>query len=145
MHEEADGQNSFKSALESFNKFINEGKEMNDKAETKRELLKNKESKNPYSDADIERVYDYPIFSIEDWLAYRAVSFFYLKDYRSTLADLKILEKMLTVQKKSYFDPEGETNMDSSLAQEIYEFRFSPMTFNECYYNMILCQILVLL
>lgn len=39
-----------------------------------------------YSIADIESVNEFPIFAEEDWIAYRSVMYFYLKDYSSSLS-----------------------------------------------------------
>ena len=133
----------YSGALAFFAKAITESKEFGDRMETRRGRITNKATKNLYSQADVERAYDYPIFASEDWLAYRSVMHFYLREHRQALSDLQTLEKILVLHKKNYFDPDSELKFDPSLTQEIYEFRFSPMTFNECYYNMIICLLMV--
>ena len=88
--------------------------------------------------ADAFRAYEYPIFSVDDWVAYSAILQFYTKKYKDSFDSLKTLEKTLLLHKKNYFDSGATVVMDPGLEREIYEFRFSPMTFNECYYALLL-------
>lgn len=44
-----------------------------------------KQAKDRYSFEDVARIFDYPVFGNDDWLSYRAVMNFYLKDYNAAL------------------------------------------------------------
>ena len=48
--------------------------------------LDSKPSTSAYSQADIVRAYEFPIFASEDLMAYRSVMHFYLKDYHAALS-----------------------------------------------------------
>ena len=84
-----------------------------------------------YSNADILSTYAYPIFSLNDLIAYRSVIQFYAKDYKNSLHSLYSLEKFIMSHSNDCFNT----------GSNIYSFIFSPMTLHECYYNMILCNI----
>lgn len=56
---------------------------------------------------------------------------------------MKALEKILLAHKINYFGSESESQFDPNVNQEINEFRFSPMTLNECHFNMLLCNLIV--
>lgn len=53
------------------------------------------------------------------------------------------LEESLLTYKKNYFGNDLEDEKDNKLKRDIYEFRLSPMSLNECHYNIILCYICV--
>ncbi len=47
------------------------------------------------------------------------------------------------MHKTNYFGSEKDLQSDEAFLREINEFRFSPMTINECKYNMLLCSLFV--
>jgi len=99
--------------------------------------LRSQKIENMYCHSDVHRAYEYPIFSMEDWIAYTAVLQFYLQNYDQALETLKVLESALLLQKTNYFDSDNSIK-DPAILMEIFDFRFSPMTLNECYFNQIL-------
>lgn len=93
--------------------------------------------KSLYSAADTLRTYEYPILCPNDLIAYRAILQFYAKDYAAALESLRSMEKLLNAHKNECFG--ATAGMDSAFNFDVREFRFSPMTLNECEYNILLC------
>ncbi|MDR3549434.1 MAG: hypothetical protein P4M11_14415 [Candidatus Pacebacteria bacterium] len=104
---------------------------------------KTKDAREIYSQADAERAYDYPIFFPEDWLAYRAAARLYLGESREAFEDLQELQRILELHRNNYFDSDTGMPLDSNMSREVCDFRFSPMTFNECRYNVLVSMLMV--
>lgn len=98
-----------------------------------------------YCKLDMESMYKFPIFESEDWTAYRAIMRMYLGKHKETLKDLNNLYDFLLTKKKRYFESQEGLNVDiTNFENEINNLRFSPMTLNECRYNLALCYLMVL-
>lgn len=97
--------------------------------------------KNVYSTAEAARTYDYPIFFMEDIIAYSAILQFYTNKPEKALQLLHTLEKMLLVHKKNYTSIDEEGDVVSSL--NTYGLKFSVMALNECYYDILLCHLVL--
>jgi len=97
--------------------------------------------KNLYSNADILRTYEYPILFLNDLNAYCAILQIYLQDYIGSLESLLSLEKVLIAHRNECLT--STSDVDPAFAFDAYQFRFSPMTMNECNYNILLCNILL--
>jgi len=120
--------------------------------EAKTEDIKNYEvdfktnGTSDYCRLEMESMYKFPIFEIEDWIAYRAVMRMYLGKHKESLQDFTDLHNILLSKKKKYFESQEGLNIEmSNFENEINNLRFSPMTLNECRYNIALCHLLVLL
>lgn len=87
--------------------------------------------------ADIIKTYDFPILIADDITAYCAVFYFYMKEYRKALSLLASLEKMLLARKAQYLSCDSS----GTFSKDIFGFKFSVMSLNECYYAMLLCNL----
>ena len=106
--------------------------------------LYNPNGQTDYCKIDMETMYKFPIFEIEDWTAYRGIMRMYMKKYSEALSDLTGLYEILLSKKKKYFESQEGSNADGgNFEKEINNLRFSPMTLNECKYNIAICHLLV--
>lgn len=104
-------------------------------------LISNTSDKSIYANLEIMRTYNYPIFFLDDIIAYCSILQFYTNKYKSALESLYSLEKMLLIHKKNYINMSEEN--DSTLSLSTYGLKFSIMALNECYYNILLCNLLI--
>ena len=105
-------------------------------------LLKDLDKTNEmdiYANTDILRIYNYPIFIIDDITAYCAIFKFYMKDYKNCINSLLSLEKMLLTHKSQYLG----ASEDEIFNKDIFGFKFSVMSLNECYYSLLLANMLL--
>jgi hypothetical protein len=109
------------------------------KVSAKLQLLEECPSKYLCIMTDIIRIYEFPIFIPDDITAYCAIFYFYMKDYKKALELLVLLEKMLLSCKARYLNCEAS----SFFNKDIFGFKFSVMSLNECYYTMLLCDLLL--
>ena len=125
---------SFEKAEEHFTKMLNEI----DEKEIAHEISFKGEGNTDYCKSDMESIYKFPIFEVEDWTTYRALMRLYIGKYTDALKDFEILLEILLCKKMKYFEAQAE-----ELEAEINFLRFSPVTINECRYNIMLCYLLV--
>ena len=109
------------------------------KVDSKLYLLEDFPSKYLYIMTDIIKTYEFPIFIPDDITAYCSIFYFYAKNYKKALELLVLLEKMLLVRKAWYLSCE----VGNSFNKDIFGFKFSVMSLNECYYTMLLCDLLL--
>eukprot|EP00826_Nyctotherus_ovalis_P038037 TRINITY_DN3529_c0_g1_i1.p1 TRINITY_DN3529_c0_g1~~TRINITY_DN3529_c0_g1_i1.p1 ORF type:complete len:225 (+),score=33.08 TRINITY_DN3529_c0_g1_i1:277-951(+) len=133
------GTISFEKAEAHFTQMLGEGD-----AEIMQEMEFKGEGSADYCRSDMESMHRFPIFEVEDWTAYRAVMRMYLGKYSDALKDFEILFEILMCKKMKYSESqEGQEDTMSELEREINLLRFSPVTINECRYNIMLCHLLV--
>lgn len=97
-----------------------------------------------YCRLEMESMYKFPIFEVEDWIAYRAAMRLYMGKNKEALEDFNELHDILLAKKRKYFESQEGLNVEmANFESEINNLRFSPMTLNECRYNLTICHLLV--
>jgi len=97
--------------------------------------------KKLYYISEAARTYEFPIFFLDDILAYSSILQFYTGKHEVALESLYALEKILLIHKKAYTSLDDENSEMASL--NTYGLKFSVMALNECYYNILLCHLIL--
>ena len=89
---------------------------------------------NLYCKVDALRTCEYPIISLNDSIAYKAIFQFYVEDYIESLKSLCTLHKLLME-----YTPEKKMSINKGIELR----RYCVVNIDECKYNMILCKIML--
>ena len=155
VHNTGNNEKTYKQSINLFAKLLGENTYKNDKDESEdiRKLIKifddQREKINDIivdSETQQEK-YRENLFSKEDFLFYRGIAYFYLKNYKAAIINFE--ESELTKKSsENQFNNDSKANKSEnsrdSIDTDLSDIGLCAVNVNEYHYNIVLCLILVL-